>query len=256
MRVTDATGLPLDWRLAAVAVAVALGGFMRGFVGFGGALVSVPVLSLVFGPHVAVASVGVMGIPSIFQLLPDAVRHSERAIVVPVAVAIFLAAPFGSWLLVSIAPGIMKVVISALVMVMVAMLARGWKLASDVGMPTLLAAGVIGGLVQGSAGIGGPPVVAIALSRPGAATQQRGNVLALMTAVALSSVLPLAYYGLFTRQALLLGGLMFPIYFASTVIGSRYFSRGGQAHYRRAALGTLAAVGLGTLVASLRAYVG
>ena len=99
---------------------------MRGFVGFGGALVTVPVLSVVWGPQAAVAITGVMGIPSLFQLLPEAVRYSERPIVIPVALATFLTAPIGSWVLVSVDPKLMSVVISGLVIAMVAMLAQGW----------------------------------------------------------------------------------------------------------------------------------
>lgn len=113
--------VPFDLRLLAVVAAVLIGGFMRGFVGFGGALVTVPILSVVWGPQAAVAITGVMGIPSLFQLLPEAVRYSERPIVIPVALSTFLTAPIGSWILVSADPKLMTIVISGLVIAMVAM---------------------------------------------------------------------------------------------------------------------------------------
>lgn len=47
------TAIVLDERLLLIAVAVALAGFLRGFIGFGAALVSIPVISLVFGPQLA-----------------------------------------------------------------------------------------------------------------------------------------------------------------------------------------------------------
>ncbi len=247
----DFWGLPLDGRLALVAGAAALGGFLRGFVGFGGALVAVPVLSLMFGPRMALAVASVMATPSVFQLLPDAIRHSEKPVVVPIGLATLLATPLGSWILMVADPGVMKIVISALVVIMVGILATGWTFKGHIGRPTLITAGVIGGLVQGSAGIGGPPVAAIALSRPGNAQSQRGNVLAVMTAIAVSSWLPLAYYGLFTRPSVLIGLLLLPVYVAATALGSRYFALGGHLHYRRAALATLAAVGVATLVAAI-----
>jgi len=92
--------------------------------------------------------------------------------------------------LVSTDPAIMIVAISTLVLLMVAFLASGWRLRGRIGIGKLTAAGIAGGLIQGAAGVGGPPVVAVALSRPGEASQQRANVLALMTAVSLSSILP------------------------------------------------------------------
>lgn len=247
-------GVPLDARLAAVCIAALVGGFMRGFVGFGAALVTIPVLSLAYEPRLAVAAMTVVGIPTLFQLLPEAIRSSERAIVGPISLAILLSAPLGTLVLVSISPAVMKIVISILVVIMVAMLMRGWRLESEVGRPILIASGIAGGLIQGSAGVGGPPVVAVILSRPGTPTQQRGNVLALMTAVSVSSLIPLLYFGLFTRQAIATGLLLLPIYGGSILLGSRYFAYGGARHFRSAALATLAVIGAATLIMSLRDY--
>jgi uncharacterized membrane protein YfcA len=252
--VENLLGTPLDLRLFAVVAAVLMGGFMRGFVGFGGALVTVPVLSVIWGPQAAVAITGVMGIPSLFQLLPEAVRYSERPIVIPAALTTFLTAPLGSWVLVSVDPKLMSIVISGLVIAMVAMLAQGWTSKSEIGLPALIGAGAAGGLIQGAAGIGGPPVVAVALSRAGSPKQQRANVLALMTAVASASLLPLWYLGALTRSVVIAGLLLFPLYIAATLFGSRYFSRGGHRHYRQAALATLTVIAVATLVASLRSY--
>ena len=246
--------MPIDGRLAVVFIVVMVAGLLRGFVGFGAALISVPVFSLVLGPHAAIAVNNVMGLPAVFLLLPEAVRRAERAVVLPICTAIFAAAPIGTWALVSIDPAIMSVAISTLVLIMVAFLASGWRLRGRIGVGKLIAAGVAGGFVQGVAGVGGPPVVAVALSRPGDASQQRANVLALMTAVSLSSILPLLYHGLFTRQTVIIGLVLIPFYSAATALGARYFTLGGQRHYRRAALATLATIGMATLVASLRNY--
>jgi uncharacterized protein len=252
--VSELLGIPIDARLVVVLLAVTAAGLLRGFVGFGAALISVPVFSLVLGPHAAIAVNNVMGLPAVFQLLPEAVRRAERPVVLPICLATVIATPIGTWALVAADPALMTVGISALVLVMVAILSSGWRLRGRIGMAKLIAAGIAGGLLQGVAGIGGPPVVAVALSRPGEASQQRANVLALMTAISLSSVLPLLYYGLFTRQTVIIGLVLIPFYSAATALGARYFALGGQRHYRRAALASLAAIGLATLIASLRNY--
>ena len=250
----DIFGVPLDARLAVVCAAIFIGGFMRGFVGFGAALVTIPVLSLAYEPRLAVAAMTVVGIPTLLQLLPEAIRTSERKIVMPISLAILATTPFGTWALVNTSPALMKIVISSLVILMVAMLARGWRLEREVSRHILIGAGVAGGLIQGVAGIGGPPVVAVALSRAGSATQQRGNVLALMTAISLSSLAPMLYFGLFTKQAIVTGLLLLPVYGGSILLGSRYFAYGGARHFRRAAMATLALIGIATLLASIRDY--
>lgn len=248
--IDNLTAFGFDERLLLISLAVALAGFLRGFIGFGAALVSIPVISLVYGPQLALPIVTIMGIPTILQLLPDAVRHSEYPIVMPISLAVFIGTPIGTWVLVSVDPDLMKVVISLLVILMVCYLALGWQLKQQVPSSLLLLSGFAGGLIQGAAGIGGPPVVAIALSRAGSPDRQRGNVLAVMTTIASSSVPTLYYYGLITMQAVAIGVFLLPVYSISTWVGSRYFGTGGRDHFRSAALVVLAVIGVSTLVAA------
>ena len=254
--IDSVSAIIVDDRFVLIAFAVALGGFLRGFVGFGAALASVPVISLVFGPQLALPIVTIMGLPSVVQLLPDAVRNCEPPIVIPISIAIFIGVPLGTWVLVSVDPDLMKIFIALLVLLMVGALALGWKLDQQVHASKLLLSGLVGGLVQGAAGIGGPPVVAIALSRAGSPERQRGNVLAVMTVIALCSLLSLYYFGLVTAQAVRIGLTLLPIYLAFSWIGSRYFSSGGRNYFRSAALAMLALISVTSLVVASWNYLG
>ena len=250
----DDIGLQFNNDLVAVVMAVLFAGFLRGFVGFGAAMVVVPVLSLVYGPIIAIPAASVMGLPATALLLPDAIRYSEPRIVLPISIAIFICTPIGVWVLVSVDPQLMKVVISILVVVMVMMLFKGWKLIHDPGLLVLSAAGAAGGIIQGAAGIGGPPVVAVALSRAGPVAQQRANVVGVMTAISLSSFLPMWHFDLLSRESIALGLVLFAPNSIATWVGAHYFSGGGQNHYRIAALTVLALIGVSTLVAALRDF--
>ncbi len=248
--------IAIDGRLGLVIAAIALAGFIRGFVGFGAALIIVPVLSLTYGPHIAIPALTVMGLPSTLQLLPDAIRHSERSVVLPMTLAIFLALPLGTWVLVSVDPNLMKIVISALVVLMVAFLANGGQLTEKVSRSILLFAGAAGGLVQGAAGMGGPPVVAIALARSGTPEQQRGNVLAVIAALLFASVPSLFYFDLLTPEAVAYGLILLPPNLLATWIGSRFFSGAGRDHFRNVALIVLAIIGLTTFAVAVWDVVG
>lgn len=248
----QATGAPFDEAFALILIVVTFAGFLRGFIGFGSALICIPIVSLIFGPLIAVPVVALISLPGMFQLLPDAIRHSERPIVLPVALGIFVTAPLGTWVLVSVNPAIMKIVISALVVAMVAFLAMGWQLKQQVNRSLLLFAGAVGGLVQGVSGMGGPPVVAVALSRTGAPERQRGNVLGVMTAVALSALPPQYFYGLFTAQTIAISAVLLPPHMIATWLGSRYFSSSGKHYFRNVALIVLAIIGVTTLWISVR----
>lgn len=250
----ELAGLPLDYRLLIVVAATCVGGFMRGFLGFGAALVMMPIMALILGPIVAAGVYTIIAFPTVIQLLPTAIKQSERPIILPMAVATFATAPAGAYALNVFDPAIMKIVISLAVLIMVLMLAQGWKLTGHVGTGILLLAGAIGGLVQGATSMGGPPVAAVALSRPGSAHQQRANVIAVLAAIFASSLIPFWYFGMFTRQVLIIGIVLIPFFLGLSMVGSRYFANSGHRFYRIAALATLAIVGFVTLLAAIRDY--
>lgn len=244
------------WQLIIAGIATFAGGFLRGFVGFGGALVSILIVSLLIGPRAAVAIAALAGLPAMIQLLPAAIRHAERRFVIPFSLATFLAAPLGTMVLVTLDPALMKMAIAAFVLFMVMMLWRGWRMPAGAGLGGTIAAGVAAGFIQGSAGVGGPPAVAVALARPGTAARQRANTIGAVSGLNLCALVPLWYYGLFTPQAVLFAAIVTPLYSCGTWLGSRYFAHGGERHFRMAALGLLAATGLITLAIAAWDYAG
>ena len=233
--------------LLLAAVTVLLAGFLRGFVGFGASLLIVMVLSALFGPLAAVPIANLTGVPATIQLLPTALRDGERSFMIPFAVTSFAAAPLGTLLLVTLDPTLMKIAISLFVLAMVAMLYRGWQLSRRTSPTVLYGGGIGAGFVQGAAGVGGPPAVVVALSRPGTAHEQRGNVIGSVSALGLSSLLPLWYHGLFTREVVTMTLVFMPLYMGATWVGARYFSGKGHKHFRNAALLTTAVIGVVTL---------
>ncbi len=251
---TDALAPVSALQLAVLAAAAAFAGFIRGFVGFGGALAVIMALSLVLGPRTAVAISCLSGLPTMFQLMPNAIRTGERGFIVPFVLASFAAAPVGTWILVTAQPELMKIAIAVFVLIMVGLMYKGWRMSPGGGLRTLLTAGGIAGLVQGAAGIGGPPAVAVALARPGTPELQRANVIGAVSALAICNLPPIIFMGLFTQQVLVFTLLLMPFYAGFTQIGVRFFFGRGNAIFRTAALAALALMGLVTLVLSVRDY--
>ena len=71
----------LFWVMGAMSLGA---GLMRGFAGFGSALMLSPLLSLYYGPVAAVLIIGIMEIAVSIQLLPRAVKEAQWPLVVPV----------------------------------------------------------------------------------------------------------------------------------------------------------------------------
>ena len=240
--------------LALCGATVVFAGFIRGFLGFGASLIIVMVLSAVVGPAAAIPVAVLSGFVATLQLIPTAVREAERSFMVPFWVTALIAAPIGTWGLKFADPGPMKIIISVLVLAMSWMMYKGWRM-TNVNDPKVFAlAGVIAGILQGGAGVGGPPAVAVALARPGTPERQRANVIGAVTALSVFALIGYWYHGLFTRDVLLLGLALLPIYSGTTWAGQRMFSGGAKAHYRNAALLALALIGTVTLVFAIINY--
>ena len=241
----------LDVRMVLALAVVALGGILRGFTGFGAALVIVPVLSIIFTPREGVPMHTIMELPGVLQLLPTAVRHADRPTVVPMILALVVAIPVGVLALVTINPEIMRIVISVMVLLMVCLLATNWRYTGPTRLPVSLGAGTAGGLIHGSTGVGGPAIVAVLLARDDVTDTTRANIIAMMGALIVIGLPIMWAYGLLTPRVLIVGIVSAPIYFASIYLGSRFYRAYGQRHHRRVSLTMLALIAAATLVAAI-----
>lgn len=243
--------LPPAGELVLPLLAIVIGGFLRGFVGFGAALIIVPVLGYVFTPQMAVPIHAIMEIPGILQLMPTALRHSDRKTVTPMFGALLVAGPVGAFVLASSDPATMRIAVAVLVLAMVALLASNWRYKGKVGPLVTATAGGLGGFIQGAAGVGGPPIVAVLLSRQDDVSTTRGNVLAMMASIIMVTLASLFLYGLVTTEVIVAGVLAAPVYLVSTWIGSRHFKRSGGRLYRAASLAVLAVTAAFVLLVSI-----
>ena len=83
-------------------VGIATGGFLRGFLGFGGALLIVLVLSLVMTPLEAIAILVLIELPNIIYLVPRSIRECEFKTLAPMMFGLIIAVPLGTTLLLSL----------------------------------------------------------------------------------------------------------------------------------------------------------
>ena len=240
----------VDVRLGLVIACVFAGGFIRGYTGFGSALAIIPSLALVFSAREAVAMHAIMEIPVILSMVPAAARGSNRSVVAPMVLALMLAAPGGAYLLYVIDPGIMRIVISLVVLAMVGLLWLRGSFAHQIGRIGATLAGLIGGFAQGATGMGGPPVVTVLLSRGDTNQDARANVFTVMSAMIVASILSFWYFGLITGKVLVTGAIASPFCLLATWAGARFFRGKGERHFHKAALALLAALALTTLIAA------
>src|SRR5258708_3236912 len=86
-----------------VAIAAALAaGLLRGFSGFGSAMLMAPIFAILFGSADMVATVVAMELAISFHLFPAARRDCDWTVVAPMTIAACIAMPLGPWLLVNL----------------------------------------------------------------------------------------------------------------------------------------------------------
>jgi uncharacterized membrane protein YfcA len=222
----------------------ALAGLVRGFTGFGSALIYMPLVSAVYGPHVAAATLLLIDTVCGFPFAVHALPYCNRREVTPVMIAGALALPFGVWALLWLDPLILRWFIAVLALSALAVLVAGWRYH---GRPTLVASlsvGAMAGFGAGAVQIGAPPLLVYWLGGQNSATTVRANI---MVYFIMQGVLACALYfygGLFTAQTVALALLLGLPFGGTMVAGAYWFHGSSDLLYRRLAYVIIALAGL------------
>lgn len=171
---------------------VFLAGLLRGLTGFGFSLAAVPLLSLIMLPAHAVPVVLVLQLFVSVTGLRDAVRLCDWRSVWVLALGAALATPLGTWGLVHLQAGSVRLVIAAIVVAGAAVLAGGFRLAVAPTRAGALPFGMAAGLFNGLAGIPGPPVIAYFLASPVPNGIARGSMIVIFLLTSALALAPLA----------------------------------------------------------------
>lgn len=221
---------------------------VRGFAGFGAAMLMTPVFSALHGPTVGVALCLLLEIAVALPLLPKVVGLVDWRRIGLLAVAAAIAAPFGNLLLTRVDPEPMRWVISAIVLGAVALLSSGWRYHGPPVLGATLGAGAASGFLNGLSGMAGPPIAFYYLAGGDSAARVRANLTTYFIFVDLAAIAVFAGRQLIDWNTGLLGLLLAPAVMLGGLAGERLFPMASEVFYRRLALALLVAVALGVLL--------
>jgi uncharacterized membrane protein YfcA len=233
--------------LVFVLVSALVAGCARGFSGFGGALIFVPLGSAAIGPQLAAPLLlAIDGLLSL-GMLPNGWKRANRREVFTMAAGALLGVPLGTALLAFTPTLVVRWTICAIVLLLLAFLISGWRYRGRPRTPLTVGVGALAGVFGGAAQISGPPVVAYWLGGAIAATEVRAN---LVLYFAVSTVITTTAYlwaGLLTWDVLGLALVTGPAYGVGILLGSALFGRASESLFRTicfALIGTAAIIGL------------
>ncbi len=223
-------------------------GLMRGFAGFGSAILMAPIFAVLLGPVHMVPMVAAIELPMSVMLFLGSQKDVEWKFVAPLSAIAMAAMPVGLWLLVSLDAAAITRAVSVIVLLFVAVLITGWRYQGPRPLALTLGIGGISGTMMATTSVGGPPVLLYMLAAAMPAATIRANIVAyylltgfiLVTMVMLASPTALA--------AVIDAMVLLPVILASSWIGSRLAGKAADQTYRWIAYIFLAAAGIIGLV--------
>jgi uncharacterized membrane protein YfcA len=233
---------------AAIGIA-ALSGLVRGFSGFGSALIYMPLIAAVYSPRLAAPTLLLIDTICSLPFALHAMPQCNWREVTPVSIAGAVALPFGVMALVLVDPLTLRWFIAVLVLIALVTLIAGWRYRSR---PTLIASlgvGAAAGFGGGAVQIGAPPLLIFWLGGKNNAATVRANIMVYFIMQGALSLVMYIYSGLFTAQTITLS-ILFGLPFALCLAAGAFWFHGtSELFYRRVAYLIIAVAGLVSLPA-------
>jgi uncharacterized membrane protein YfcA len=227
-------------KLWLLALGAFLAGIVRGFSGFGTAMVYLPVAGQVLAPFEAIASLMVKDLTAPLIHVPRALKDGHPADVLRLGVGAVIGVPIGQWILTQVEPDVFRWGVSLVALGLLVCLIGGIRYRGTLTKPLIYVTGVLGGFLAGCVGLPGPPVILLYMASTLPVSAVRANnTLYLMVADALILSL-LAVKGLLVASALAIGALMIPPYLAGNWIGAVLFRPEAEKIYRWVAYAIIA----------------
>ncbi len=220
--------------------AALLGGLVRGFTGFGFAMVFMPLASPVVGPAAALGLIWVVDMPFALPLALRASRRAEWREVLPLFLAAACTVPLGVWVLRHLDPLLMRWLIALAILLAVAVLISGWRYAGRAGLRLSLFAGAISGLANGMSSLGGMPLAVFWLgAQHGKPQQTRDNLQTYFGLSTITSGIVLVQSGILTWASIWQALPLMVPYGLALIIGTRGFHLASEVVFRRIAYGII-----------------
>ncbi|MBP6012029.1 MAG: sulfite exporter TauE/SafE family protein [Alphaproteobacteria bacterium] len=229
---------------AAAIALVAFAGVLRGFSGFGSAMVLAPALAALYPVTVAVPLIILLEVALSFQMLPAAMRQVVWREIAVLSVAALPGLLIGAWLLEVVPERTLRLVISVTILIFLALLLANVRRRGSVTPVGLAATGALSGVANGASGVGGPPVVLYYLAGDGSTAAVRATVIVYFFAIDVVSTVIYSARGLVTHEVTVLTALCVPAAIAGVWLGTKLFDRASEQTYRRVAYAIIAAAAL------------
>lgn len=233
-------------------VAVLCGAYLKGYTGFGASMLWMTSLSLVLPPLEVVPMVLMFEVATSIYLLPALWRQVEWGTIAVLLVGTWVTTPVGIYALSSLPSAPIRLALGLVVLIAAILLLRGFALARVPGTPATLAVGGAAGVLNGSMGIVGPPVILFYFSSPIGVAAGRASIVTYFIGTDSVATAMFAARDLIEVEVLWRTLVFLPVLLAGVTLGNRGFLRTDQETFKRISLVVLMVLSLALLARAVR----
>jgi uncharacterized protein len=208
---------------------------VRGFSGFGSALIHVPLISAIYDPRLATVSYILIDLPCTLPFALRAIPQCNWREILPATMAAVIAVPLGTYVQRTSDPVLLRWAMAAMVLCFLAIVVSGWRYRGKPGVLPSAVAGGLSGFAGGAAQMSGPPVILYWLGIPGSVAVVRANLLVFFLLLGTTLVINYVVQALVTPRAIAIAMLLWPLYLMALYVGARWFRGATDTSYRRVA---------------------
>ena len=224
---------------------------VRGYSGFGFAMIGVAGISLTAPPDVAVPTVLILEVIVGLLLLPPVWQQIEWRPVLTLLVGALVLTPVGAVILIRIPADIARVGIAIVIALAVILLLRSKGTRPAPGDAETVGIGGIAGVLNGAFGISGPPIALFFLGTERGAHVSRASMMACFLALDLVAVASFGVGGLINRDVLVTVLFCLPALAIGSWVGHRMFHGSDTSKFRTRVLWILLILALVTAARGL-----
>ena len=246
--IAQALAVPgIAWVFGAAFVA----GLVRGFAGFGTAMIFLPIATQMLEPVWAVIVLILMDVIGPLPALPRALKDGHPRDLARLLLGTLLALPLGLAVLFSSDPGGFRIAVSALTLILLTLVISGVRYRGPMHPPLIYGTGMLAGFLGGAVAIPGPPVIMLYMASPHPAQVIRANTTAYLFCYDMLMLIGFLALGRMGGVPLVLGLLAALPYLAGNLGGAWVFRPGHEKTYRGVAYAIIAGSALSGLGAIL-----
>ncbi len=219
---------------------IGIAGIVRGFTGFGTALIFVPVAGRFLPAADVIVLITLTGVASTAALLPRAWGKAHLSDVGLLLLAAVPTVPVGIWAMTLLDGVIIRWIVAAVAVVTLGSLMTGLRYDGRIRRAVLLAIGSVAGLVGGMTGLTGPVVIICYLASRHGAEAVRANTIVFLAGLDVIIFGALIWGGQASLALVWTAFLLAIPYFITTLIGQALFQPNREGLYRGAAYAVIA----------------